>query len=519
MLYNKTAPVCVFILTWLFFVILTAGFPFFWENAVFFAYDVPASNFFKVFLGTNTLLKISYMERPIEPILWTLLPKVLGFDALKHHLFKALLPAFFAALLFVIVRQYSKKLAFFAPLYFMTFTELYISTLYLQDSMLYMHLFTITALLLFFWRYKESKTSFAEWSLALLIVIFSRISVLVKHEGRIVLPIVLLFAVLCRRELFKKSSFIVLILALAVSTFPMLCFTQEKCIDEAAASDLGKTSVWQTASNFTWRFPVVVSIIGLATTILAVLNLILGVVVYKKKLSYNRQLLEIMVFSAIWLFGELLLVYAAKGFVFSLYEGNTFQRLDFAIVPFPLTLLLFTSTIFTYQALRNVLGAVPWAKIYSLFAVTFISVAILLHAVQLDDWREVWGPNFFIGWDVVREHVDSTSKNSLVVYNEPNFNVPSLFVNSTNSAVVRYIFDAKYLVSVVGNYSKVFAADRDGIPKSNVVHNCRQFSGEDRTFYDRIKKRLFGREKGRVFVLCEFNKKLIQKIVNENRQK
>lgn len=524
--------VCFFVLSWGFFFLITANINFFWEDIYFFKssptsalQNIPTAT--AIFFNPNSLTSIGYLYRPLQDVLWSTLHYFFGKNTNQYRILKSIIPALLATFLFTFFSSQGQIMyGILASVLFSVFTELFISLLYSADTMLYMHILTASALLIFFFVYLNKPNNLPITIVSVFgIVFFARTAMLLKHEGRIVLPIILIFSIICRRDLLKRTSFWILLLFLLVSTQPILC-NPMTCFENIA--NVTSATHANFFVNFFSKLSVVTHIIKTPVLLLFILPAITLIYFAISKrpnpCAQNTPCLRNLhftIFCFLWLVHELVLVYAAKGFEISLYLGSTFQRLDFAIIIFPLILLIFSLAITAKSRINK-----KSFKIIFTTLMVFLSItSIIVHAIDLNSWRGGWS-EYFVGWDFVRKKIESTTTNSLLVAPVYTYAQPSLFL-SNNTMIISDPYDFNHIANFTDSYQHIFAADRALLftPNSTIIKhdkyfkNCEIIIPKDTTPFGRIKEALTGIQLKGVLELCEYDLTALRELKNSLNKK
>ncbi len=515
---------CFFVLSWGFFFLITANINFFWEDIYFFKsspasalQNIPTAT--AIFFSPYSLTNLDYGYRPLQDVLWSTLHYFFGKNTNYYRILKSIIPALLATFLFAFFSSQGQIMyGIFASVLFSVFTELFISLLYSADTMLYMHILTASALLIFFFVYLNELNNLLTTTMSIFgIVFFARTSMLFKHEGRIVLPIILIFAIICRRDLLKRASFWIMMLFLLVLTQPILC-SPMTCF-ENVASVTGATHT-NFFVNFFSKLSTVVYIIKIPVLLLFILPAItLFYFCHNKKTKCTVQqtrMLHLTIFCFLWLVHELILVYAAKGLQINLYLGSTFQRLDFAIIVFPLILAVFSLVITAKERINK-----SALKTIFITLIIFLSItSIIVHAIDLNSWRGGWS-EYLIGWDFVRKKIEISTNNSLLIAPIYTYAQPSLFL-SNNTFIITDIYNFTHISNFTNSHTHIFAGDRTLsftpnttiIQHTNYFKNCEIIIPKDMTPFGRFKEALTGIQLKGALELCEYNLTALRELQN-----
>ena len=493
----------IFITTSFFFIFLSEGFDFFWEDDQFLVNPEVSSvliikqSFLAVFDISTSLQRVHFWDRPLQQAYWTSLSTIFRKDVVFVRILRALFPALMAVLLFLALKKrLMLKECILAIIYLITFTELFISVLYAQDVMLYMNSMMVATLLTFFFMYLNQKSSWKETSSVIAIVFLARIASAFKHEGKLVLPIIFLFAILCRRDLFRKQSFWWLMIGLAVATFPLLCVLGEgECFNLEFGEEL---PLFEFILTFFRSLRTYVFVIGLPTLTFFVLIAGLFCYFHLMKRKTPKPETDFVIFCIAWLVAEFCFVYSARGADPMKYIGQTWQRIDFAPILFPLTLLIFSCL----AAIKKSIFSSEKQKQFALLLLnTLIILAVILHAANLNSWRGGWG-DYFLGWQTVGDFVDLNANNSVLV--EPyNHGYPFYFRTNNSQIMLTDIANYSLLFNLSKQFTQVYVANRSPVEVKSYLQLKAELQPHDRSLYARMKK-LIGRSSQAKFYVYLF---------------
>lgn len=482
----------IFLSSWLFYFIMTFGINYFWED-IYFITPTESSVSIEIFKGfkdlfdISSILRIDYTHRPLQHRYWESLPVFFGQSRIAARTFRAIFPAILTLFLFIIIKKtISTKKAIFAIMLFLLTTEILIATLYAQDVMIMMNVITTLALITFFFKYRYSK-NINEYLWIFLILFLTRISILLKHEGRIILPIILGYAIVCERTLFKRTSFYILLLFLFLFSIPIGCqLAEQPCM----IFGMEQQPTLDYIMNFFIRLPVVINLLGIPSIFLAILSLSNILIRFRQD---ERTRLFILAF--IWFSLELLFVYAARQFTPQMYPRASFQRIDLAAVIFPFILATFAGWQYSSK------------KIIQILFISLFMFSLFDHSQDIYYWRSGWG-EYYDGWEYFRQYFDKKNENSLLVITPASFGAPFYF--STNNKLV--VIDP-YNIDYVLNYTKTknyYAVDRltpgsHSTLTGKLFTNCEIITPTDTTLFGIFKKIFLNKDLQGTFHLCKYN--------------
>lgn len=507
---------------------LTYNFNFFWEDSyIIGSYNIVVHDpdkytfpkllllFLDTIIAPEQFYGIAYGWKPIqEEFIYLFTTSLFGINVLTYRILRA---ALFAALItlstsFLLRGLYPKiyfdnepelqtKNTLFSPTtlviifisYFAVLPEIWAATLYGPDTLLLTLFFSVIALALFLFFYNNDAIQ-NTWIVSLVffgIIVFTELSILTKHVGRINFLIIFLFLCFTDYKKLLKPRYFMLILLLFCLSFPILGITRvfdgESLptilgISGHLTNNTGETGIFETALRFfsTAHLAFIPHAYFLIAAFVFFLALQLFCLYTKREAHVvPTSLKELVIFSGIWFVFSAFIFFIARGFVF---DPMHFLRFEFSVFLIPQTLFLISYCLFI------IYRYFPDSKKLLCILILFLLLATAHNALRLNEWRGGWGA-YFLGYDTVRQYVDDHAENALLVlpYNHAS---PLYFINSTNNYVLEPdITNTTLLHSYADNYSTVFIASTDYLFYNDpTIVNIQNLTIRDTSLYGMVKK-------------------------------
>lgn len=508
--------VLVFLLSSLWITSLTYNFNFLWEDWSFSPYFTaeegrnPASvtmDAIKVILNPNNVLFVaSYAYRPLVDSWFIFLPTLFGSNIIYYKIFKIILAGILAVLCFRFF--ISKETTFdsentfqiivgiFGLSYLLVLPEFWIFSLYLIDTMLPAYLLEVLALWLFFFHYLTDNASPKKYViLFFFIVLFTHVSTLIRHFGRINFLLIFLFLLFTdRKKLFSKRM-LVLIFTLFIISVPVLGIltTGDILGTTGIESQTGAEGFGQfIVKNLEYFKTIHLAFLQHAVflVILAVIFLVLHIYAWRKKQkdekAENQQeyaaLKQIVIFTFLWFIISSYIVFIGRGFV---HDRTSFLRFQFTVFIIPQALFLISYSLYVYKKYFSAKKIVQYALLF------FILLAILHNTVRLNEWRGGWGA-YFLGYDTVRQYVDDNAEHAVLIFPFDHASPTYFIAPSTNTqGMEQEQTNTTLLLLYKQNYTRVFITNRYELSfNESFVVNVENLSITDTSPYGIVKKAL-----------------------------
>lgn len=524
---KKLLFIVVFLFSFLWMLSLTYNFNFFWEDS----YIIGQYNIYRndpeaytplklIALFVDTLVApeqfygISYGWKPMqEQFIYQFIASTLGINILVLRVSKALLFAGLVTLWFWFLAPLfsvsEKRISLFhAPfvmvvllwLYLLFIPESWLMTLYFEDTLLLTLFFATLPLALFYFCYNNDKIQ-NKYVLSLLffiMVLFTELSILTKHVGRINFLLILVFLFFTERKKILTIRYGLLILVLFSLSFPIVgffkVFTGVPLVDILGISThtgIESTTGGITSLLFTFvkTFPQAFLPHAFFLLLLLVITLLLHIAALclRKQPSsdpYTFTMRSLSIFSFWWFLFTSFASFIARGFIF---DNMFFLRFEFMLFIFPQALFIISYALFIFKKYYSL------QKIFLCLILIFLLFAVLQNIQRLNEWRGGWGA-YFLGYDTARQYVDEHAQNA-VLFVELTHASPTYFVPpSTNQHIMTGdIMNSTLLRSYAKNYSTVYVTQRYPLTFSDPsIVNVANLTIIDNSLYGRIKK-LIGR--------------------------
>ncbi len=544
-LIRKFLPIIiVFLVSFLWFYILTYNFNFFWEDTWVFdeyensikapeAYTFKALtiSFAKLITNKDILYEVRYGARPLNPFYVSLFASTFGLNVIHQRIAKAVLVGILFVFIFLFVKKIGKQeevifsykrfslnnqsiLCFLLLSYILMLPELWILTLYIVDSFLITMVFEVIVMCLFFFYYNNDqiKNKLILSILFFCIAFFTHIVTLTRHIGRINFVLFFLFLLLTDKKKILTWKFGSLIVVLLLISFPVFGIISAGVGSTSKMSDsLGITEHTGTTGTMGLFY---LSIIFLKTVhlsflphgiflgVLLILFIVFHIYAYLNARKEKTEqvcdkdvilLRNIFIFSFIWFVLVVFVFYIARGLVFDIVS---FLRCEFVIFIVPQTLFIIAYTQFVYKKYFSK------KIVFQYLIYLFLILAILSNVQRLNEWRGGWG-SYYLGYNTVRQYVDEHAEHAVLII--PFDHASPIYFFSTNQHKMEVEqTNISLLKEYQKNYTSVFITNRHELifNESSVV-NIANLTIIDDSPYGRIKKAM-GKYYKRPMYLYEF---------------
>lgn len=515
-------PILVFILSLLINFSMTYNIDFFWEDGLFFG-DIThprqislseiSEKFSEGLLTTKQFYGVYYSDRPFHNLFTDLLYYFFGANYTLIRFGKSFLFSFIPLLLFLFARNVTKNnlLSLLISVYFIFLPENFFLNFYLIEALPYSTLFLVLSVFIFYFFYYDKQYSYVKTSIiAFLIIFFARISILIKHQARILFLLIGFFLIFFDFKKLFQLKYLLLIISLLAISIPILGF-----LKHAESSDFSEHQNIKNSSdffNFTLTFiktlPITFYPHSLFLLILIILEIF--VFIFTKRLSKNdsdisQSLFKLFIFSTTWFILGAATLFVGRTLVFD--EGNFMMRYYYSYILFPQTLILFSLILLLFERIPELklinteVFSIDIRKLIKYLILVFLLLAVFHNAYRLNSARGGWG-DWILGWQTIRDYIDNNMSNSAIAV-RGNAPIDYLRINKNNTIFQHHSFDKEGLYNISKNFSNVYVVpDRSSIerPYLKLVENIKV---RDNSFYSRIKY-LIGRKSQANFYIYQF---------------
>ncbi len=516
----------IFLSSFLWMLSLTSNFGFLWEDSyIIGSYNIVTQNptdytisklillFLDTIIAPEQFYGIAYGWKPIqEKFIYFFAAVLFGNDFLQYRIARALLFAIVISLsVSFLLRPFSEYLyeentkgislkkrgailtiVILFMLYVIMLPEFWVTTLYMQDTLLITLLFSAIALALFFLFYKNENIQ-NRYLLALLfflILFFTELSILTKHIGRINFAIISLFFLFTDYKKLFKPRYLSLIIVLFCLSFPILGVVRV-FEGESLFAIIGLSGHLNDNTGEAWIFETLLRFFSTAHLafsphayfLIAAFVFFLALqlfCLYTKREAHVvfTSLKELVIFSGIWFVLSAFIFFIARGFVF---DPMHFLRFEFGVFLIPQTLFLVSYCLFVLYRYF------PESKKLFCILIIFLLLATAHNALRLNEWRGGWGA-YFLGYDTVREYVDTHESNAVVLL-EYNWASPIIFLTSNKAEMVADLTNDAAIYDYAANYSAVYIVQRFPLQFSDpAIVNVANLTIVDNSPYGWLKK-------------------------------
>lgn len=472
------APAFIFLLVFSFSFLFTYSIDFFWEDIFLFA---PQESLFSTLssmlsslLSTHTLYTIDYGYRPLQHLSWLFFSSLFDTNIILFRLFRSLVFSSLLTLVYLFISRFTGYFfASFPVLFLLWSPELWLSLLYTEDVALYMHFFTVLAFFSFFHFFVLDEESFSSsfskkhLFFMFLIVLFSRLSVLFKGEGRLLTLVVACYSCYVFILFFLKRAtfsffmtYFLLSSLLIITTLPVLGilrypFTNVPFLVVPSAPSDGSSLLL-----FFDRLSFLGSIFGTPLLLffsLCLFSLFVFICFFKHLDFQKKPISPLLILSLVWFLLSVFMVYSARGFSYD--YSMTFQLMDFQFILIPFILLTTFTLLLLYQLLAE--HFLSYNKFFaSVFCLAFV-IILCFQSSHFLYWSFYWG-DYFGAAQSAKEQVDTQVSNALFLWKESHA-FPFVAVSSQNNTylMISNLSDPSLYASFAHNYSAVFLFSQD----------------------------------------------------------
>lgn len=501
----------VFIISFIIHFSLTYNIDFFAEDNLFFGGDLNnphnltfkelRNNFLNGLLTTDQFFQVNYGIRPFHNIFTSVLSYLFGINIIIMRLTKVIMFSIIPLILFLFCIKTSKNYltSFLVSVYFILLPENLFLNFYLIESLPYSTLFLVLSIFIFFFYYYEKSYSKLLMCFnGFLIILFTRISILIKHQGRIAFLLFGIFLAYLYPKKLIKTKYWLLILLLLIISYPILgIFNNTTSTDVSQHTGI---TTFNDASNamitFVKTLPITFYPHGVFLAILFVVILFLNIVFIYLKASVvedNHVLKESIIFSLIWFVLGAITLFIGRTLVFE--PGNYMMRYYYSYLLFPQTLLLFAYP-------HHFLSKYKFRIIHYII-IFFLILAIFHNGYRLNSARGGWG-DWILGWQTVRDYVESNNQTDVLIVLSP----PPFYFRSKDKIIIsEYTLDKTKLFNISKSFKNIYVVlDRAELEyKPDYLYLNTILKVSDSSIYNTFKTYLFRRESQTRFHIYQFN--------------
>lgn len=523
---NKTLyiMILIFAAAFIWALFFTYGMPFFWEDIVW-HFDYPLEiegsgklqstgillkDFVKEFISPARLLRVAYdgtfYARPYSYLVYKLLLVIFEHNVLMHRIFKGIVFAISALLIYLIIGRVSKLFALIGVLLYISSAEIWIALCYLCVVGFYSQCAMIAAVLLFLKLLDKSgadrKTIWLYYGLIILLTQFAN---LMEGSARYSAVIFLLTVLFFRKKELKYHLLpliVLLFFQIPVLGFIARIFTgvPEYPIDIWRHNPLNEGNptplielIKTGMSNF--KYPLLA--LGWISFILISFLLcayIIYIILSKKgfistdKVYSNYVLNEKTFLSFTWFAAAFFMVMLSRSFMYDGPHNWCFYECSYFIAPWIIFVCIFAASV--GGVMKRYLKAVT----LGLCMMLLLSQSAL-NLVRLNQFRGGWG-NYFCAWDNTRKYINEQSNNAVVFTATEMCYRPFVFRNSNNEimnnkagsddlAFIEKVFEER-------GCDDIFLAERFGVrfkgkSEKVILKNTTVIDGNTGDLYDHLK--------------------------------
>lgn len=490
---QKYIPILlVFLLSFVWFFILTYNFNFFWEDSSLFArheasikdpetYSIKglSVSFLKIITDPSEIYVVRYFGRPLNDFYITVVGSLFGVDLINQRAVKAALAGLLFIFIYLFINKFGKKeevifsyhkysltsrgiFCFLSLFYFLIVPEVWLMLLYLHDGFVLMLTVEVLALYLFFFYYNnDAITNKVFLSILFFFIVFlTHVATLARHFGRINFVLFFLFLLATDKKKLLTWRYGVLVAVLFFISFPVLGIMSGKTVDDALgiAGHTGESGI--TGALFLGLgFLKEVHLSFLSHGFFLLILLILFAAFHRYGYVKSKQispisssddehvdfLKKLALFTLLWFLLAAFTFYVARGLVF---ERTSFLRREFMMFIIPQTIFIIAYAQFVYKKYFSA------RKFMQYIIYFFILLAILSNVQRLNEWRGGWGA-YFLGYDTVRQYVDDHAEHSLLIV-PFDHGSPIYFLSTNQHAMVADMTNTSLLKQYAQNYTRVF---------------------------------------------------------------
>jgi hypothetical protein len=525
---NKILVIIIFVIAFCWGLFFTHGFSFFWEDFDYYHLDkevYPASQrisptawqeisrissgYCKEFFKVERLFRIGFgadgHDRPNQPLLWSSLTLIFKDNVLLYRIFKAIIFALNASIIFLIINRVSLILGLFAFFIYLSSAEIWVSLVYSQDAGLYAQCGVILSIFIFLKLIGKKQLRYTDTLFYYIpILILSNFSVLLKGDGRYLAAVFFLTLLFFDRK--NLPFHLPMLFLLALFELPVLGFLKKAFVDrnfspiDIASHNpvpiseslklIFKNKIYPI--NALGKFIILLFAVSVLARILIAFSRKLGSRDYLTSSETKQGNLMRLYLCGLWFMATFLMSALSRNFA---YDGlRSFQINDLGYIIAPGIIFLSYFIYLTFINLRQ-----PYSAIYLFIATILLTSQLLfVNLLRLSSYRGGWG-NYFCAWHNAEKYIDETTDNALVIALPEMHYIPFAFRRSNNIVEIPPVTecDLRYIESkfIDGKYQDIFVvvSVRDGLKfkgksKRVILKGLKVVDGDSGDLFDRLKR-------------------------------
>jgi len=465
----------------------------------------------KLSFKPDRLFKISFLnnktDRPYQYLTWDLLRIVFSDSAISHRIFKALIFALIACLIFLIIKRMSILLAFLGVFMYLSSGEMWLSVAYLCDPGLFAQLAVMLSVVLFLKLLEIKPLSHKKaWLYYFLILLASNYAVLAKGDGRYLAFIFILTILFFHRKDVRFHLIplsLILLMQIPILGFIKNVFTKQHFSPIDIASRECSIPLFQALPLIIKNYIYPLNALGLLLSVLLILVIIhVKTKLFRKKTEVSVAvetvsfLNERLFLFMLWFVCAFIMSALVRDFQYAGPYNWQLYDLSYFIVPFICFLCYYI--IFICNKITNQRTRARFIKI----CIILIIGQFFIGSLRVGRFRATWG-NYFCAWHNAEKYIDSTTDNALVItLPEMNY-LPFAFRKSNNVVVIPdpsrpAVCDWEYIESKAntGKYKDIFVVTRNKFNYKEsdrlTLKETKVMNGESGDLFDRFKLLIMG---------------------------
>jgi hypothetical protein len=433
---NRTALI-VILSAFALHLFFTAGMPFFWEDFIYLGLDkditplVPSAHltlsqlislgayFLDAVCAPGRIFSIGFgaADRPMQYIIWNILPVCFGANAFFYHVLKAAAFAINCGMMFILIRAVSPLLALGGALLYMTTVEFWFTECYISDVGIFMQS-AVLACVYFFLKLIK-KYPIKRFTLAcyyLLIFFFCEFAILSKGDGRYLAAIFLIVVLIYKKQPIKAHVTVFSLLFLL--HIPVLGFIRKALTrSDITPINIGAhnphplpEAVLLIIKNYRYPVQAIGVLVLFCGLCLVCIHIVRSVFIRKEKAPEAPAALllpEKLVLFALWFGASFSMMAMSRSFDYTGPSDWLLMDCSYFIAPFILFL-----THYSYFVASKFQTRASKAILYACLAL-FIAQAAAINLPRYNRLRGGWG-GYFCSWKNAGEKIATLSDNALI---------------------------------------------------------------------------------------------------------
>jgi len=512
----------VFAAAFLWSLFFTWGFPFCWEDFAFFHLDkeeysmlsgfypklvsglTVLGNIAKDFFSPGRLFEVGFgcnvIDRPYLYYTNEFLSIIFEDNSVLYRIFRALMFAFNACLVFLLIKRASLRFALAGAILYITSSELWVLLAYCSEVGVYTQLAELVSILLFVSILKMKTVDKKRlWIYYFLIFFASNYAILAKGNGRYLAMLFIAVLVLFRRKELKYHApmlGLLFLLQIPLLGYIKKLFTGHPVSPLNLGTHNSRTlieSIQCIFNNLAYPRNAFGSALLVLLCFIMIVH-ILSIFFRKHSRFFNNDaaidaaLKERVFLFMLWLIFSFLMIAVSRSFVYSGPYDWVVMEESFFVAPFIIFLCYYAYMV--SGRLRK--------PFYSAFVGCFIILVTVqtgMNLPRINRFRGGWG-NYFCAWKNVEKYVDARSDNAMVYTSTEMFYKPFVFRRSNNKVInnlpgshnlafMEKVFETE-------GFSDIFLARRFGVEAEGssdkvILKERAIIDGDTGDLYDRMK--------------------------------